>query len=302
MSTRTTVDLAAAVDFMAGHSRLLDRHRLALLLGTGPAAAALAALAAYGNPDGGYGWGLEPDLRSATSQPGAALHAFEVFADVAPATDPAAARLCDWLGSIALPDGGLPFALPFPDTAASAVWWAQAPQDTSSLQITAIVAALAHRVARHDAVVAAHPWLAGATAYCLDAARRAAAAPEAPHALVLAFTLRFLDAVHDTEPEAAQVLAGLRRFVPADGIVPVAGGTPEEAIRPLDVAPEPDRPVRALFAPDVVDAELRRLAAGQQPDGGWRVEYAEFSAAGALEWRGHATVRAVQVLRANGLV
>jgi hypothetical protein len=35
------------------------------------------------NPDGGYGWGLEPDLRSVTSQPVGAMHAMEVFAETA---------------------------------------------------------------------------------------------------------------------------------------------------------------------------------------------------------------------------
>ncbi len=287
---------------MARHARLLDRRRLALLLGTGSPEAVLAALAAYRNPDGGYGWGLEPDLRSASSQPGAALHAFEVFEDIAPATDPAAVALCDWLDSVSLPDGGVPFALPVPDPAGTAAWWAGAPQDVSSLQITAIVATVAHRAARHDPAIAAHPWLARATAYCLGAAGEAAEAVEPPHALVLAFALRFLDAVHDTVPEAAGIIEGLRRFVPADGVIPVQGGTPDEAIRPLDIAPEPGRPVRALFSWDSIDAELRRLAAGQQADGGWRVEYAEFSPAGALEWRGHATVRALQVLQANGLL
>ncbi|MDJ0107536.1 hypothetical protein QM646_14025, partial [Rhodococcus erythropolis] len=64
-----TVDLTAAVGFMAGHARTLDRHRLNLILGQGDRAAACAAVDGYRNPDGGYGWGLEPDLRSATSQP-----------------------------------------------------------------------------------------------------------------------------------------------------------------------------------------------------------------------------------------
>lgn len=43
----------------------------------------LAALDAYHNPDGGYAWRLEPDLRSAESQPAAAMHA-EVLAEAAP--------------------------------------------------------------------------------------------------------------------------------------------------------------------------------------------------------------------------
>ena len=54
---------------MAAHGRVLDRRRLELLEGGDPAAV-LAALDGYRNPDGGYGWGLEPDLRAQESQPG----------------------------------------------------------------------------------------------------------------------------------------------------------------------------------------------------------------------------------------
>jgi hypothetical protein len=73
-------------------------------------------------------------------------------------------------------------------------------------------------------------------------------------------------------------------------------------MRPLDFAPTPDRPARTLFAPEVVEAELRRLADQQQDDGGWRVDFGSFSPAAALEWRGYATVRAVSILRRHSLV
>jgi hypothetical protein len=75
---------------MATHARLLDRRRSQLILGGGTTKAALAALAAYSNADGGYGSGLEPDLRTSSSQPVSALHAFEVFEDIAPDTAPEA--------------------------------------------------------------------------------------------------------------------------------------------------------------------------------------------------------------------
>jgi len=42
------------------------------------------------------------------------------------------------------------------------------------------------------------------------------------------------------------------------------------------------------------------LAAGQRDDGGWEVNFRSASPIGALEWRGYATVGAIQVLRANG--
>ncbi|MCA2221793.1 hypothetical protein [Nonomuraea aurantiaca] len=293
------IDLSAAADFMATHARVLDRRRFQLLMGERDPAAALAAVDGYRNPDGGYGWGLEPDLRSPESQPGAALHAFEVFEDVAPAACPRAAELCDWLESVSLPDGGLPFALPSASNAGNAPWWAGADSTASSLQITSVTAAAAHRAAAHLPGVAAHPWLERATRYCLDAI---AALDRQPHAYILAFALRFLDAVHDTHPEAAGLLDRLGAYLPAGGQVHVEGGTEHEMLRPLDFAPFPDRPVRALFAPEVVEAELDRLAGTQKDDGGWTVDYAQISPAGVLDWRGYTTVGALGILLRNGRI
>lgn len=293
------VDLSAAAAFMATHARVLDRRRFQILMGETDPKAALAALDGYRNPDGGYGWGLEPDLRSPESQPGAALHAFEVLGDIAPATAPHATALCDWLESVSLPDGGLPFARPLTAAAGSAPWWVGADTATSSLQITAVTAANAHRVAAHDPAVAAHPWLARATRYCLDAI---AAIDEMPHAYVLAFAVQFLDAVHDSHPEAASLLAHLGKHIPASGLIHVQGGTEEEMLRPLDVTPYPDRPSRALYAPEVISAELDRLASMQKDDGGWTVDYLKISPAGALDWRGHVTVSSIAILKGNGRI
>jgi hypothetical protein len=50
---------------MATQARVLDRRRFELLNGdTDDPSPVLAALDGYRNSDGGYGWGLEPDLRS----------------------------------------------------------------------------------------------------------------------------------------------------------------------------------------------------------------------------------------------
>jgi hypothetical protein len=290
------IDLPAAASFMATHARVLDRRRFELLFRSGGADAVLAALDGHRNADGGYGWGLEPDLRASESQPGGALHAFEVFAEVGPATTPRALELCDWLAQVALPDGGLPFALPVADAAGCAPFWAQADPARSSLQITAYVAAAAQRVAAHDPAVAGHEWLARATTYCVAAARDLG---EAPHALVLTAALGLLDAVHDREPDAAGLLERLGALIPEGGLMHVGGGTEEELMRPLDFAPFPGRPVRALFAPELVAAELRRLAGQQQDDGGWPVDFRTYSPAATLEWRGYMTVRALAILRRN---
>lgn len=293
------IDLPAAVSFMAGHARTLDRRRLELLLGSEDPGAILAALDGYRNPDGGFGWGLEPDLRAPESQPGGALHAFEALADVAPLTSPRAVELCDWLASVSLSDGGLAFALPVADDAALAPFWATADPAVSSLQITSYVAAAAHRVAACDPAVAAHEWLQRATRYCLDAI---AGLDAAPHAIAINAALGLLDAVHETQPEAPALLHRLGAFIPADGRLPVAGGAENESLGALDLAPFPDRPVRALFSANVVERELEQLVAEQQDDGGWRVDFASYSPAAELEWRGYMTVHAVLVLRRNGVI
>ncbi|MFL1380973.1 hypothetical protein [Nocardiopsis protaetiae] len=294
-----SIDIDRASAFMAGHARLLDRRRFEHLVSptehTGPAV--LAALDGYRNPDGGYGHGLEPDLRSPESQPGGAQHALEALADAAPAASPHTPALLDWLAAATLPDGGLPFALPVTDPTACAPFWVSADPHASSLQITAAITAQAHRAARADPRIADHPWLATATEYCL---KEIAAVEEAPFAYVLSFALGFLDAVADTRPEAVGLLHGLARFVPADGRVPVAGGAEGETLHPLDYAAVPGRPVREHLDAGAVAADLDRLERGQGPDGGWTVDFTPYSPAAALEWRGYATVNAVETLRANG--
>jgi hypothetical protein len=212
-------------------------------------------------------------------------------------TTPRAVELCDWLDSVTLPDGGLPFALPVADPTACAPFWAQADPTVSALQSTAFAAGAAHRVAAHDPAVAEHPWLARATRYCLD---EIAAVQTQPHAIALAFAIGLLDAVHDRYPEAPGLLARLGEFVPASGLVAVEGGSEGETLRALDFASVPDSPASALLGPGVLAAELDRLADRQQHDGGWTVDFASFSPAAALEWRGYATVRAVSTLQRAG--
>jgi hypothetical protein len=289
-----SIDLSAARGFMATHARVLDRRRFELLLGDGDPDAILAAVDGYRNPDGGYGWGLEPDLRAPESQPGGALHAFEAFADAAPARSPHAVALCDWLESVTLPDGGLPFALPVTDASGSAPFWANADPTVSSLQITAYVAAVAHRVG--DPEVNAQPWLPRATDYCLAAIGELG---DDPFALAVTASFGFLDAVHDTRPEAAALLERLGALIPESGRLAVRGGKADESVGPLDFAPY-DGAARRLFAPELIDAELDRLADGQRDDGGWTVDFQSYSPAAELEWRGYATVRAVSILQRNG--
>lgn len=288
------IDLAAAGAFMAGHARLLDRRRFDLLLGRAAPATVLAALEAYRNPDGGYGYGLEPDLRAPESQPITALHAFEAMEECAPSTTRTAVELCDWLASVSHDDGGLPFVLPIADPTACAPWFAGADATEASLHGTLAVASAAWRVGHHDSAVSAHPWLARATRFCLD---RLAEDAERLHAYEVKFALNLLDALPDPP---ADLIASLVATLSPAGTRAVEGGIEGEQLRPLDFAPHPQSAVRAHLSVEAVEADLARLESGQQEDGGWTVDFASFSPAAALEWRGVATVHAVAVLARNG--
>ena len=289
------MNLNAAVTFVATHGRILERRRMQLLIGEGTAEDVLTALDAYRTADGGYGWGLEPDLRSTTSQPVAAMHAFEVLAEVRDTKSRRALKLLDWLSGHTFPDGGVPFALPYTDTAGSARHWAAADSTASSLMMTAQLAAQAHRLARYRADVAEHPWLARAISYCLDQLDRTMS----PHAIELMFVLRFLDAVAERTPRARPLLERFSGYVTRHGPHPVTGGAEGEVLHLLDFTPYSDAPSRAVFPAEAVAADRDRLASQQQPDGGWEVTHDTASPAGALEWRGYTTVQSVTVLQ-NG--
>ena len=285
-------DLDRILDFIAANARLLDRRRAQLAVGDGDPEAALTALAGYRNADGGFGWALEPDLRAPASQPVAALHAFEVLEEVAPVTSPLATGLLDWLGAAAQPSGALPFAMPGTASAGSAPMWESADTTSPSLHMTAVVLGIAHRIARHDPAVAAHPWLGRATGWAME---RIAALDGPGHAIEYRYVLALLDAL-----DARDELERLGAYLPPDGTMPVTGGKPDEAMRALDFSPEPGRPVRDLIDAGAIEADLDRLEGEQHDDGGWDVDWAHWSPAGGLEWRGWATVRALRTLRANG--
>lgn len=286
------LDLDQIHDFIASNARLLDRRRMELAVGGGDPEATLAVLAGYRNADGGFGWALEPDSRAPVSQPVAALHAFEVFEEVAPLTSPLALGLLDWLDAIAVDGGAVPFALPGGAGAGSAPMWATADTESPSLHMTAVVLSIAHRVARHDPEVAAHRWLRRATDWAIGEI----ATLEGPRdAIEFRYVLQLLDAL-----DARDELERLGAHLPPDGTMPVTGGKTAEAMRPLDFSPEPGHPIRDLLDRQTIETDLDRLEAEQHDDGGWDVDWTHWSPAGGLEWRGWATVRAVRILRANG--
>lgn len=283
-------DLAAAAQFIAGSARLLERRRFGYFEGDGSSEAVVRALDAYRNADGGIGH-LEPDIRTPASQPTCVLYALEILHEVEAADLSIGTRGLDWLQTVTLDDGGVPFILETAKGWPMAPWFAQGNVSESSLIMTAATAAWAHRLGLE------HPWRDRASEYCwehMDEARTA-------HAYGFRAILDFLDAVPD-RARADAALDALADRVAGDGTMSVGGGADGEVLRPLDLAPWPGHAARRLFSDEVIERELDRMAAGQQDDGGWTFTWLAWNPAGAWEWRGIVTVLSLRTLRAYGRI
>src|SRR2546425_459469 len=107
----TSDPLAAGRAFLEREGRLLERRLAATLFDGAPPAGAVAAVAAYRNADGGFGHGLEPDKRCPDSLPIDVEAALEALLVAGPAAveeaRPMVRAACDWLASVAAPDGAV---------------------------------------------------------------------------------------------------------------------------------------------------------------------------------------------------
>ena len=282
-------DTLAARRFVTLHARLIDRRRM-----DGDPALIRSALAAYRNPDGGFGY-LEPDLPDPASQPITALAALEVLHEIGAAPDdPLMVDVAAWLETVTHPDGGLDFVLPYDAEAIPhAPWMAPPAERTSSLHMTAAVTAAAHR-----AGMAAGPgrtWLDRASAFVWGRLDHLGASP----GYEWKYVIDFLDAVADRE-RAEPVLATVAQTLAGRDSIPVTGGTEGEVITALTAAPTPEHVGRRLFDPAAIERQLDELERGQRDDGGWTFDWLHWDDAVAWAWRGKLTVDALHTLAANG--
>lgn len=282
------IDLDAARTFVHSHGRLIDRRRFQHAFDGAPAALVVTALAAYRNPDRGFG-ALEPDLRTLASQPVPLRYALDVLATVPPSpeTQDLASGGLDWLSTVTSDDGGVPFVLPSADEQPAAPWMSPAPG--SSLLATVQLLAGALRLGLD------HPWLAAATDYCWGRIDEVTPAD--------AYTFRYAVDLLDVAPDRSRAEQELERLVallPADGHIAVNGGEPGEELDPLTLAPSPDHVGTRLLDASVVDRALVDLEAGQHDDGGWDFTWERWHPVAAWEWRGAVTIEALLTLKAYG--
>ncbi len=277
-------DLDHAEQFLAATGRILDRRRFERLFRGGDADPVRAAVLAYRNADGGFGHGLEPDGRTAGTQPAATEQALRILDQADAWDEDIAVRACDQLQAAAPPEGGAVFVAASVEGWPRAPWWQ--PQDGFSLTTTGQI--LGSLLARH----VAHKWVDRAT----ELAWERIDALDEPGPYDLYGALRFLDHVADRDRAAA----ALERVAPAiEAVVTLDPEGTGEVHGPLGFAPEPASIARRLFDSATIATHLDHLAAGQQDDGGWRFNFPAWSPAQEADWRGSFTVDALDTLRRN---
>ncbi len=287
--------------FLDREGRLIERRLAAVVFDDADPAGAVAAVLAYRNSDAGFGHGLEPDKRCPHSLPIDVERAFDVLLMAAEseryeetcgalAESDVVREACDWLGSVAQPDGAVPLAFPVIEEYPRADHWTDWTYEPG-LNPTAGLAGRLHKMG------VTHPWLTHATEWTWR--RLESGFEEDAHTHVE--VLEFLANVPD-RARAEAVSAQVRDWLPQLRWFRADPADPTYGVSPLHFAPSPNSPWTALFDEATIAGHLDRLAQDQQDDGGWPITWTPPGTASVLEWRGIETLRALRTLKAYGRI
>ena len=280
-----TENVRRAVDFVHREGRVLERRILEAVLEDGPSEPVVDAVRAHRNPDGGLGYGLEPDTRAPESQPLDTEVAWQSFDWVGIAPAEIVLPACDHLASIG---AGVSCVTRSAQQHPHAPHWSDASQEPS-LNPTAGLAGYLWKWAVD------HPWRAAATSFCWSAL--ADGPPNDAHTAI--GVLRFLAHVPDRE-RADLVIEALRPELPTLAWLHQDAGAAGYGVSPLQLVPDPRSPWRTLFPDGVLDQHLDALERTQEDDGGWEITWPTIGPAARSEWRGRRTLEHLIVLRAHG--
>jgi hypothetical protein len=270
-------------EFVRRDGRLVERRLFATLFEGADPAGVVDALRGYRNADGGFGHALEPDKRCPDSTALDVEVAFDVMLAAGVRDEELIGAACDWLQSVATPEGAVSLASPVIEgypRAEHMSGWTYVP----GLNPTAGLVGRLYRLEFE------HPWRDQAAEWCK--AELAKGLPDDGHAMLE--TLQYLEHQPDVD------LDTIREALPKLSTYRADADDPSYGVTPLHLAPTPDSIWRQLFTQEQIDGHLDRLVADQQADGGWAITWEPPGAAATLEYRGVVTVAALQSLQQNG--
>jgi len=292
----------AARQFVSTHGRALDAALLAKSRGHGSAEAVMVALIAFQNPDGGFGHGLEPDMRSPASTAIATSIGLRLLARVgAPVRHPTVVGAIDWLeGMLDRENGVWPIVGKDVGLAPHAPWWGWSEDLAASwngFRFNPTAEILAHLYRYRAATPAAVFESAEA-----GLRRTLAEVDVLDGAYDLKCAIRLAEADSLPSDLAESLDALVRRSI-------AAHDPADEHASPFDAAAIPSSPFADLVD-NRIESSLTALIDGQTEDGGWtwNSEWAwgfvdkKAWADAERDWRGWITREALETLLAYGRV
>jgi hypothetical protein len=290
MNKKSAASLERAGDFVWRNARLIERALFAHLFVEASAPAVIAALMAYQNADGGFGNALEADVRAPSSMP-VACEAAMITLHQAAIRDPSiATALCDYLASVAEPDGRVPivtkdiFDYPRASHWSASLFGGDSPNPTAGL-----VGLLQYQEIRHQ-------WLSRAADWCW---RRLENPLHDAHEIATA--LRFLQHAPDRQ-RAREIASRIAREAEKTSLFQIHPDRSRYGLTPLHLCPRPDSIAAEAFSENVFSEHLDELTALQQADGGWPIKWEAPGPGAEIEWRGRVTLDALITLRAYGRI
>jgi hypothetical protein len=276
-----------ARNFLLSEGRLLERLLFGVLFEGAPPQTVGRLISACQNPDGGLGHALEPDVRSAESQPLFVEVGLEAL-HMAGLREPAITLpVCRFLDAVSDETGLVPALLDGALSAPHAAHWRTTGDP--DLNPTAGICGLLH----YQGIQ--HLWLTRATRTCCDLLLNGA--PLEAH--TLRSSARLAEHLPDRNLSAA-LEEKLAAALPQASFFIQNAPVTTYGLTPLHFAPSPSSPWRKYFSDDQINGHLADLLSKQQDDGGWPIHWTPPGQASQCEWRGRHTFEALCVLTAYG--
>lgn len=291
-----------ARSYVFTHGRGLEQQLFAYHFEKGSAADVLRELVRYQNQDGGFGHGLEADVRTAASSAVATQMAFNVLRTVqATSTDPIVRAAIQYLVNT-LDAASLvwPIVPPEVEDAPHAPWWNYADVarnfDGFVVNPRAALVGFLHEYA----ALLSDAFLVMMRTALLD---HLSAHPEPLDMHDLFCCLTLVASPNLPSEAAAQVRARILDDAPRV-IVTDGGQWGGYGMMPLDAAPSPDALLADLVPRAAVDANLDSLIETQLADGSWPIPWSWGDlhptawAEAERDWKGQRVVNNLRVLAA----
>lgn len=295
-----------AARFMHEEARPLERALFAYHFEKGSRTNVLAALVPFQNPDGGFGYGLEPDIRAPASSVIATVTALDILRRIRADEDTPGlpAALAYLVGAYDVASERWPIVPPEVEDAPHAPWWsyADAQESFRGFWANPRASVIAYLLQFHR--LTPSPFNEGARQALVDDLARYSQRMEM-HDLLAFVDLLETEGLPREQYES--ILDKLRRALPHSVVL-----EPQEwdgyGLQPLQVVYYPGSPLAGVIDQTTIDANLDYRIEGQQADGSWAPNWSwDFIDAAAWavaerEWRGILTLRALRTLRAYGRI